>query len=769
VTPSPSMTSESERERVGLPLLPVIASPVPGMPPGRSAVDQEPTQCTCGNTFMADSAFCRKCGKKRQDDDDDWDQSLVSVADLPEVFTGEVTVRRKKHTEEKTYVEPARFVVRKYMEKETCVMKAWFRHFDKNQNGRIDYQEFKAGMLALRFPGPVEGLWVELDEEELGEIAFDDLCEPEALIWTTFRRWCSRRFQCPREMIKQLKRAYVQVAKTATNRGSDESITEPEFCEGIRLFGWDEGHESTLYGALEPDGETGIAVRDLKWLDLEIRRYRGKEVAKKRALKISEQKAKSKQAVRLALIDFKAFLKKQFGPLFRAWRNALDNDGSMSVQKNDLFKVCRSLNWRGDVRALWKALDHDSSGSSTLEELDPHCAQVLAHFKDWSTGLFGNKPSAAMWQTFDKQRRRKLTYVQFMSECEARGFRGKAKTLAVWLDWQDKKFLQEDDLAILDNWKPPEWLSATPDQQAADDFKESLLKKYGHFLKAWRSAMDKDNSNSCNWHEFQDAAKHLRHSGNIAGAWLAFDEDMSGNICLKEIDPISHHALVEFKLWADEEFGGVRSAFKVLDVDKSNELTYSEFRKACRNYGFPGDIKALFDSLDQHGEEKLQLKEVSFLDDWDVREEGEDEEGGEDPNLDQEHDSSMLEYSHMLNYNTNVPGPGEYDVLPGFGAMPSMPTARHSGAFTFSGRRPLWRVARSVGPANYEPDVQKVRSRKPAWGFGTSSRGGVIDSARKKTVPGPGSYEVKTPDIPRFTMRPRRGISVHPSQRFCRH
>jgi hypothetical protein len=62
----------------------------------------------------------------------------------------------------------------------------------------------------------------------------------------------------------------------------------------------------------------------------------------------------------------------------------------------------------------------------------------------------------------------------------------------------------------------------------------------------------------------------------------------------------------------------VRSAFKVLDSDGSDELTYREFRAAVRSFGFQGDIRTIFDALDQQGEKLLQLKEIAFLDDWEI-------------------------------------------------------------------------------------------------------------------------------------------------------
>jgi Ca2+-binding EF-hand superfamily protein len=446
------------------------------------------------------------------------------------------------------------------------------------------------------------------------------------------------------------------------------------------------------------------------------------------------------------------------------------------------------MNWRGDVRALWKALDHDGSGTTTFEELDPHCAQLLAQFKHWAEENFGAKPATKLWQAIDRQRRRKLTYSQFAHECEARSFHHRGKTLAKWLDWQDKRYVVEEDIHCIDAWRAPEWLFAKPNKQAAENFKVHLKNKYGHLLKAWRVTLDKDNSNCCNWHEFQEAAKHARwppntrNIGDIAGAWLALDEDLSGFITLKEIDSDSHEILLEFKRWAEEEFGGVKSAFRVLDADNSGELTFDEFRRACRNYGYHGDVQKLFNSLDQHGEMKLQYKEVCFLDDWEDTGEiqGQPSDGGDVEQAGVVLDQVDVGGSNLLDYRTPVPGPGAYDVRPIFGAMPREPTVRHSGAFSFSARcsvaprglRPLtsehseWLlVSKTLGPANYDVSTNPTTSRKPAWGFGPPPKSARGSSTGGRLAPGPGSYDVKSSlRGPSFSMKPRRGLVLHPSQ-----
>merc|ERR1719456_1528909 len=110
--------------------------------------------------------------------------------------------------------------------------------------------------------------------------------------------------------------------------------------------------------------------------------------------------------------------------------------------------------------------------------------------------------------------------------------------------------------------------------------------------------------------------------GDVAGAWRHFDTDFSGFITLQEIDSQAHEVLMEFKRWADEEFGGVKPAFMLMDKDKSKQVSFREFRSACRHFGFEGDVQRLYEnlSLSPSREQMLQFEEVAFLDHWEVHE-----------------------------------------------------------------------------------------------------------------------------------------------------
>lgn len=512
--------------------------------------------------------------------------------------------------------------------------------------------------------------------------------------------------------------------------------------------------------------------------------------AKEKFAKESKAKEAAKVASQNALIDFKAYLLRLFGCTYHAWRRALDMDGTMNIRRVGLFESCRQLNWKGDVRALWKALDYNGSGSSTLEELDPNCAQLLAQFRVWALSTFGNKPSVPLWKALDRRSRRRLTCQQFAQELFRQGFDLKPKTLAKWLDWQPKRYLTEEDLQFLDVWRPPSYLVAKPSFEGANEIRRLMLKKYGNYVKAWRNCMDKDNSNNCNWHEFVAATKTLRFTGDIAGAWLALDEDVSGSISLGEIDKAANGILIQFKEWAIEEFGGVRSAFKTISTHiaggekkkESSDLSYKEFRLTLREFGFPGDANLLFDNLDQQGERRLGHKDVIFLDSWDLAEgPREDEEATVDQSSD--NTKSELNYSILLEYGGDGPGPGAYSVSSSYSA-----TARQRGAFSFTGRgrHVAWLKPPkgSVGPAYYEPEqaeganksVQQT-PRKPAWGFGSANRNLLPEeeienkdprrppAAGAQGLPGPGSYDPRAAmQGPQFSMGHRWGVKVHPLQ-----
>lgn len=483
-------------------------------------------------------------------------------------------------------------------------LKAWMRWFDINHDGKVDFNEFCLGMKSLNYQGDISALWYEMDEDRSNELTLNEICEESAQLWVAFTMWCAGRFESAEDMVNRL--------------GDGRGISLQPFQQKVARYGWSDGQEELIFLCMDTKDDGSIGPDNLRWLDKVKKKQRRKEKAKAHAAAAREKKQKEMQRLSSVLKDFKAFLIKRHGCLFRAWRKELDDDGSMTVQRKELFKACRESGWKGDVRVLWKALDRDDSGMTSLEELDTNLAWELAQFKVFLDSTFGN--AAAAFKAFDKSGTRKIRLNEFCSAAVRHGFQGdRAKLRKIFglIDWQGARYLTETGMLFMDAWRPPVWLTSPgANNAAAEAMKAQLTRRYKRLLKAWRLAMDGDGSNRVSWQEFEECAKKVGFRGDVAGAWLAFDTDLSGFITYKEIDPEGYDIIASWKAWAEEEFGSIHSAFKVLDADGSGSLSFVEFRRACRYFGFLKPAKPLFSVLDCDGAGSLSLNEVSYLDEW---------------------------------------------------------------------------------------------------------------------------------------------------------
>lgn len=685
------------------------------------------------------------------------------------------------------------------------LLRAWFDHFDDDRNGFLEKDDFLLVSDQITRSDPYE-LWAALDYDKTGYVSLREISEEDARLWFDFKAWCGANFSGLKDMMMQILGADAEAeqrkkpktrsklfgvrgparARTTTSAvphfvpGEDENCTltvgEMAWIEGLQRCGWTRNVEELFY-ALK-DAKTGlIDARSLNWIEHEVRKHKLKEDAKRRIGADQKAKAAARKSQQMHLHNFKAFLKKHFGPTYHAWRKVLDIDGTMNLQKPELFKVCRQIGWKGDSRQLWQALDNSGNGSASLEELDPSCARKLAKFKEFGERRFGHRPAIPLWRAIDKRDKQRLSYDVFVRRCLVMrsGLTDHdLQELAHWLDWQGKKHLAFTDIEFLDHWRPPAYLIAEPNQEAADQIRSLLLSKYGHFLKAWRTLLDKDSSNVCNWDEFQNAMRCLKYHGDVGGAWLALDKDLSGSITLEEIDSLSSQLLMNFKEWAESQFGSVRAAFKVLDKDRSGELSLSEFRHAVLSNGFSSsDEVRLFKCLDCSGHGRLLHHEVHFLDDWEPPQ-PEDERGEGEEDLETTKNSSINQSAwteasaeSMYSYATIAPGPGAYDLLSFFGAQPRVPMARHTGAHTFGARRDTWvkTSIESIGPGAFEKepkDSASQRRHKPAWQFTTTAR----MQSQVNASPGPGHYQAHSVfNGPQFSFGSRRGSTLHPLQK----
>lgn len=328
---------------------------------------------------------------------------------------------------------------------------------------------------------------------------------------------------------------------------------------------------------------------------------------------------------------FLAHLKDMSGSVVRAWRMKLDPENRSTMDEQSLRRYCSKAAVQLDVSALWQALDADKDGQLRLEVLNPEAAEVLAQFRKWASDMSGS--CAQLWDSTElvearkepqrngRWRSEKKMLLNHLAQVLKQHFALSAPPLLYnSLDAYGCGFVSREDFVWLDRWQPCDWIAATADAEEWAILKALLIRLEGHPLRAWRKRLDKDDSNSVSWLEFQRCFQELNFHGNVPGAWRHVDEDMSGIISLKAYDMPSAQLLSSFKTWAEEHFGSVHRAFTVLDNDGSGFISLPELQRACLKRPWKGDVKMLFRCLDVEdgNHPRLSLAALGFLDNWEV-------------------------------------------------------------------------------------------------------------------------------------------------------
>jgi len=515
----------------------------------------------------------------------------------------------------------------------------WLVYFDEDGDGSIRYREFETGMKRIGFMEDLRQLFNEIDRDRSGSINIDEFDAFSADLWASFKRWSAEMFQSAGEMILRLsqgnKGMLINIAD-GRNRNHDRVVihlTKAQFRQNAVRLGWYGSCEPLLFWCLDRKGQGVAHAAELDWFDEERK-------AHMRRVKIREKtrvgKGKQSGNSLRSLQSFSAFLRSQYGCLFRAWRGALDLDGSMTVERKELFKSCGDLHWHGDHASLWHALDCDDSGSTTLDELAAREARVLAQFKKWAEFAF-HSVGAAFKAIVRTAKGLKLEYGEgdlgvmrgrtdrvsmsgWVAACRRLSFPESQNANEVFclLDWEDDGVITFNEISFLQKWQPVEWLYGQPDQDAADAFKQALLNQYGHMVKAWRLVLDKDVNGRAGWKEFCYGANSINFTGDRAGAWLALDVHQVGFLTLHELDTEVAQSLAIFRRWSYAAFGGVMLCFKALDADDSGTLSLKEFKNAVRHHGCKADVVKLFEALNVDNDGTVSRTEIGFLDEWEL-------------------------------------------------------------------------------------------------------------------------------------------------------
>jgi len=573
------------------------------------------------------------------------------------------------------------------------IARAWRSVLDPLGHGELLLSEFVSGLARTNWKGNTPVLWnalstraVETDGED-GQVLLLGKLDPEAnRCIENFRQWTQDSFGGPIEMLTQL--------ATRANR----SMFVDEFLRLCKEHNF-EGDASIVASVMDLDGDGIIGVVDAAYFEgntLKRRTYldpdfvMGLERAKKVSDKWRQRRQHQKMVSDAALKEFHHKVRASSGgSLIRGWRRILDIYGNLSVSKIELLKGCRKMAFSGNVAALWKSLDMDDDGAVQLEDVEPRLALVLSFFRKWAWDHHGSCAKAMHYMAnLLQQRHPKWTQQDLIVALHLAKFPNIAQTslrqvsavLHEAMDVKNLGYITVQDAAFLDRWEPTPWLQAAPDPEGKAAFTSALRERYSSSLVVgWRRLLDKSGTNRVFYKDFRDTCR-LLECANPPGIWNCFYKgDGSGYITLADVDKASADALLNFKKWAEATFGGISHAFRSFDMQGNNELSYPEFRRALRKYGYEGDAKTLFLSLKPadsqsrriNKDARLQAGDLKYLAFWECAYEADDMSVG----------SSLLSSpmaSHSLSSYGMIASPSVLAASPCIGVIP--PTAGRSHA-----------------------------------------------------------------------------------------
>jgi hypothetical protein len=433
----------------------------------------------------------------------------------------------------------------------------------------------------LDFCKAAERLGVACDTRRLfGEDSPDtlelhELLPFEGKLVAYFRDWMTKSFGCPADMF---------MAFESTEANSIGRVTFDEFTEGCKKYRFDakEKDLKEMFCLLDIRDFGSIAIEDVAFLDKDPKRregalrksqmraqleqqnvltgvfkgeqFRGRQAKSHRYAvrawhaplyerlpaivleKKNLENAKVTRRLKETKELFLSHIEQAFGSRIRAWRKGLDPKGTFAVTKHVLGRFCRNVNLDVHLPTLWKAVAPDGSNYLRIEDVAAKSSAAMAEFRLWAHERFGS--CSAMWGA--------LKEVAMPSQ-----------------DWRSDKVFRSN--VFLKALKALDWPGAT-------------RAGVGTIIC---QALD---SKGCNLVSEEDMGWLDMWSPPV---WLCASPDPNALAALKKV-------MVE-----DCAHGKALRAWRTMDVDDTNSVSWSEFRNECARLHFPGNIAGAWRQLDE--------------------------------------------------------------------------------------------------------------------------------------------------------------------------
>eukprot|EP00929_Paragymnodinium_shiwhaense_P070802 TRINITY_DN3591_c0_g1_i1.p1 TRINITY_DN3591_c0_g1~~TRINITY_DN3591_c0_g1_i1.p1 ORF type:complete len:1479 (-),score=439.91 TRINITY_DN3591_c0_g1_i1:263-4699(-) len=348
---------------------------------------------------------------------------------------------------------------------------------------------------------------------------------------------------------------------------------------------------------------------------------------------------------------FILMLRRRFGTVTAAWRQALDKDCTGRLCFNKFCQVCRDIGYTGNLKDLWKELDRDASGFISLDEIAPEAAQALEEFRALCCIKHGSTLQA--WHWLDNDKNHRLDLGEFTSRVKAMGYTQDPKKLFHYLRSDLSRFyLTLGDLdqdALHASHRGDEKMIMYKEKFTKPQFEISTVNPDGS-PKAGRtpggsrvfggsspmaasrslpelspsSAMAQDlagldddgfGEDSVDESQLSPTSRQARRSSTLNSRWI---KEMSAmQIQSMRADKQAHFAKDKsmknfegLRRLLRKKFNSMYAAWRqALDLDGNGRLSFGEFCVALRELGYNGSVKSLFKELEKPGTGFIYLEQ----------------------------------------------------------------------------------------------------------------------------------------------------------------